>query len=123
MTKSAASLSQVTVTNAVPVSPSTRCCGVEKLQDNTSGRLTPSIYNWRCADFTYPRFIIEPPALDTHSFRRPAFLRFLNLKQYIEFYQLLVDDEYKLQSNMDSPESLVKGITAVGQPLSQLYHH
>jgi hypothetical protein len=61
--------------------------------------------------------------IEDYTFRRPAFLRFLNPKDYGEFYRVLVDLEYKLKTNMDTPERLIKAITAVGQPLAQLYRH
>jgi hypothetical protein len=69
------------------------------------------------------RFIIKPPALGKHTFRRPGFLRVLNLSEYTEFYRHLEDQEYQLDGNVDSPETLTRAITAVGQPLSHLYRH
>jgi hypothetical protein len=64
-----------------------------------------------------------PPALDKHTFRRPGFMRVLNITQYVEFYRFLEDREYRLGTGIDSPEALTKDITAIGQPLSQVYRH
>lgn len=72
---------------------------------------------------THCRYGITPPALGSHSFRRPEFLRALSNKEYAEFYQDLIDQESALHNQIESPEQLIKGFTAVGQPLSQIYRH
>jgi hypothetical protein len=95
---------------------------------NTAGqykRLVPSMSSTIVDGqiLTHYRYNITPPALGKHSFRRPEFLRALSNREYTEFYRDLIDQESTLSSRVDSPEQLIKQITAVGQPLSQIYRH
>jgi len=69
------------------------------------------------------RYVLKPPALGEHQFRRPGFLRFLTPRRYAEFFEELCEKDPALFRKSDTPEGITKSITSVGYPLSQLFRH